>query len=265
MKEPLVKAIIVEDMEDYIGAIEMLLAEVAPEVVVAGKATTLAKAEKLIVDLSPDVVMLDIQFENEGKTGFDLLETLKIRRKLNFQLIIITAHIEKQYYDKAFEYRAVHFLEKPVNKHKLADAIDRVKQAQVDMKLNKLTSILENEIGIIKTEPKSAKINIEGLQFNEIVDIRDIVWIEANGRKSNVYLCNDKKIVSIKGIGEFEKQLKDYTGFFRINRSEIINMGCVERYSKKEKLVVVKGSAANHYISKELFAPFVELINKNNL
>jgi len=258
MKESIVKAIIVEDMEDYIEAIEMLLGEVAPEVIVVGKATTLAKAENLINELSPDLVMLDIQFENEGKTGFDLLDSLKSRQRLNFQLIIITAHIERQYLVTAFEYKALHFLEKPLNKHKLADAIARVKQSQFDFKLNALASIIENEVGALKSERKSVKINIEGHRYNEIIDIKDIVRIEAEGRKSKVYLHDKKIIGSMRNIGDFETLLKDYSFFFRVNRSEIININYVDRYSKKEKMVILAGNSSTHYISKDKFPSFTE-------
>lgn len=259
------KAVIVEDMVDYISTIEMLLAEVAPWVRIAGKALTLTDAERLIVEISPDVVFLDIQFENEGKTGFELLDLLKERNSLNFQLIIITAHVEKQYYAKAFEYKAIHFLEKPLNKYKLADAVGRIKELAVGFNINELANKIGNEIGMLKMEPKSPKINIKGLRYNEIVDVNDIVWIEADGRMSYIYLQNETKIISIDNIGAIEKQLIRNPNFFRINRSEIINISFVEKYSKKEKLLVLKGKAPNHFASKEKFIEFIEKLNAQNV
>jgi len=257
MKESLLKAVIVEDMTEYIGTIELLVKEVAPSVTIVGKSSTLSDAEKIIKEELPDVVFLDIQFENEGKTCFDLLEKFRNEKNYSFQIIIITAHIEKQYYAKAFEYKAVHFLEKPLNKLKLAEAIERVKETVIDYKLNSLASLFQSEFGALKTDAKSQKINIEGVLFSEIVDANDILWIEADGRKSNVYLHNGRKIISIDNLGIFEKKLDKLDKFIRINRSEMINIEFVSRYSKKEKMALLNGTANKFFISKEVFPVFL--------
>lgn len=257
-----IRIIIVEDMADYVDVIEMLLKEIAPWVKIVGKATSLSEAEQLIEAISPDAILLDIQFENEGKTGFDLIDSLRRRMKLNFQIIIITAHYEKQYYAKAFEYKALHFLEKPINKYKLADAMVRVKDSLLVGKIDALASIVENEIGILKSIPQSPKINIQGLRFNEIVDVNNIIWIEADGRMTNIYLQNEKKLTSLNNIGIIETQLLPYTNFFRINRSEILNLNFVERFSKKEKLIVISGECPHHFASKDKILKFSEAMGE---
>ena len=264
MKESLLKAVIVEDMTEYIGTIELLVKEVAPSVMIVGKSSTLADAEKIIKEELPDLVFMDIQFESEGKTCFDLLEEFKNDKRYNFQIIIITAHIEKQYYAKAFEFKAIHFLEKPLNKIKLSEAIDRVKETVIDYKLNSLATLLHSEIGAFKTETKSQKINIEGVLFNEIVDVNDILWIEADGRKSIVYFHNGHKIISTDNLGVFEKKLEKLDKFIRINRSEIINIEYVSRYSKKEKMALLNGTANKFFISKEVFILFLSRIYKQS-
>lgn len=264
MMEREINVIVVEDMEDYAGVIEMLVKEVAPWVRIVGKATSLTQAEQLIEQYHPDAILLDIQFENEGKTCFDLLDALKSRKLLNFQIIIITAHFEKQYYAKAFEYNALHFLEKPIHKNKLADALGRVRASLLGSKIDALASIVENEIGHLKSNAPSSRIIIQGLRFNEIVEINTILWIEADGRKSNIHLNNDKTIISCESIGLLEKRLEANTSFFKINRSEILNISYVERYAKKEKLVVIPGKNPNHYVSKEKINDFIEELSKKN-
>lgn len=262
MKAPVLKAIIAEDMAEYIETIEILLNEVAPDVEVAGKATRLEDAELLIEQLRPDVVFMDIQFENEGKTGFDLLESIKQKARFEFQVVFITAHSESKYYSRAFEYKALHFLEKPVNKHKLADAVERVRNTKIELKLTRLASILENDRMEFNKQTDPVKISIEGARFNELVELKNIVFVEAEGRKTNVYLNNDTVIQSLKNFGEQERILSAYPGFIKINRSELINMNYVERYSRKEKLVVLKCQNCNHYISKDLFHIFEKRITK---
>lgn len=260
-----IKIVIVEDMEDYVDVIEMLLKEVAPWVKVVGKASTLKDAEQLIKEINPDAILLDIQFENEGKTGFDLIDSLRIRMQLNFQIIIITAHHEKQYYAKAFEYKALHFLEKPINKHKLAEAMLRLRDSLLGAKVDALASIVENKIGIQQPDLQSSKISVQSLRFSEIIDVNDIIWIKADGRLTHIYLKNGKMITSLNNIGTLESQLLFYANFFRINRSEILNMNFVERYSRKEKLIVISGKNPNHFASKDKIYAFIERINSQKI
>lgn len=256
-----IEIIIVEDFVDYVEVIEELLREMTPWVKVVGKASTLEEAERLIETLKPDAVLLDIQFENEGKTGFDLLDSLKNRMKINFQIIIITAHSEQQYYAKAFEYKALHFLEKPLNKHKLADAMERVRNSLLSLKIETLSSIVENELKNGRKNSQSHKISIQGLRFNELIDVNDILWIEAEGRITHIYLNNEKTLTSLTNLGTIEKQLLQYSNFIRINRSEILNMNFVEKYSKQEKLIIISGKNPKHFASKDKINVFTERIN----
>lgn len=257
----IVRAMIIEDMPEYIGTIEMLLKEVSPDVRVVATASSLSEAEQLLKTILPDVVLMDIQFENEGKTGFDLLDKLKAEDNIFFQLIIITAHFEKQHYRKAFEHNALHYLEKPVNKEKLASAIERVKSLQISHKINVISHLVEHEMDRINQKSRVSKICIKSDRYNEIIDLNDIVWIEADGRKSVIHMRNNRNIVSLDNIGTLDSNMQGYPEFMRINRSEIINLSYVERYSKKERLVILPGNSPNHYVSRDVFSEFTERIS----
>lgn len=265
MIEKEINVIVVEDMEDYAGVIEMLIKEVAPWAKIVGRATTLSQAEQLIDHASPDALLLDIQFEKEGKTCFDMLDQLKNRNKLNFQIVIITAHFEKQYYAKAFEYNALHFLEKPIHKQKLAEALERVRTSILSNKIDSLASFVEQEIHQLKSNPTNSKIIIQGMRYSELIDLNSILWIEADGRRSIIHLCQDRKICSSENIGNLENKLAANFNFFRINRSEIINFNFVERYAKKEKLIVIPGKYPNHYVSKEKIHDFIARLSKQSI
>ncbi len=123
-----ITAIIVEDIREFHSVIETFLADVAPHVKIVGHATTLAEAEKLIYELQPMLLFLDIQFEAEEKTAFDLLNKLSGQKKYNFHIIIITAFNQEEYYAEAFNFGALHFITKPIDKERLKVAIDRVDQ-----------------------------------------------------------------------------------------------------------------------------------------
>ena len=135
-----IKAIIVEDVKKFHTVIETFLEEVAPHVQIVANATNLNEANEYITRFSPQLVFLDIQFDAEGKTAFDLLKELSEQKKLDFQIIIITAFNQTEYYDEAFNYGALHFLTKPIDKLKLKQAVERVSQNINQQTENKLIS-----------------------------------------------------------------------------------------------------------------------------
>ena len=121
-----IRAVIAEDVEAYLQTIELLVTEVAPEIDIVGKASSLAEAERLINEQKPNLLFLDIQFEEEGATVFDLLDRLAASGPLPFRIIFITAHLEPGYFARAFDFGALHFLAKPIDKVRLREAIDRI-------------------------------------------------------------------------------------------------------------------------------------------
>jgi len=250
-------ALIAEDMAEYLETIAQALCEVAPDIKIVGKATTLNETEKLIGQLSPSMVVLDIAFEAEGKTSFDMLHGLRDKGLLNFHIVFITAHSESHYYSKAFEFKAVHFIEKPLDLNKLSEAISRIKEMDKSHSKELKEKRLDEEIGILSASRMSTKIIINGPKYDEIFNHNDIIWIEAEGRNSVFHFKNNRSVNCGKSLGDIEKELGKNPCFMRIHRSAIINLKCVERFSRKERLVILPGKVPNHYVAKEKFDEFV--------
>ena len=250
-------ALIAEDMAEYLETIVEALNQVAPDIKVVGKATTLDETEKMIGQLTPSMVVLDIAFEAEGKTSFDMLHGLREKGLLNFHIIFITAHSESHFYSKAFEFKAVHFIEKPLALDKLSEAIHRIKELEVSNSKESKEKKLGEEIGILSASKMNTKIIINGPKYDEIYDYNEIIWIEADGRSSIFHFKNGGSLLCNRSLGEIEKELSKTASFLRIHRSEIINLNHVERYSRKERLVILTGKFQNHYVAKEKFEEFV--------
>lgn len=253
-------ALIAEDMKDYHEVIIHSINQVAPDIRIVGRTTTLEETATQITKHSPNIVFLDIAFEEEGKTSFDLLHKLKESDRLNFHIVFITAHTESRYYARAFEYEAIHFIEKPINPEKLAEAIRRIKSIEEGQSDNSPLKNLAREIGLLSGMKFSKRIIISGLKYDEVYDPNDILRIEADGRYTIYHTTNGKKVMSSKSLGEIEKELTGFSKFFRIQRSEIINLNYVERISKKQKMIILTGSTANHYISRDRFDDFMERV-----
>jgi two-component system LytT family response regulator len=253
-----IKAIIVEDVEAYLDTIEMLVKQVAPYVNIVGKASNLKDAGRMIADLSPELLLLDIQFEEEGATAFDLLSQIRKPEGYRFRIIFISAHLEARYYAEAFNYGALHFLEKPIDKQKLKEAIERAVQEQPGINPDDWQEELKRLRKQIGTLQYPGKIVIEGNKYSEVVEIKDIVLLEASGRYTAITLTQEKKVLSCQNLGEFERKLLVFGCFYRIHHNKIINLNFVQRFSKKERIIEMFPPYGKHVASKERLKEFLK-------
>jgi two-component system LytT family response regulator len=266
MIKPEITAIIVEDIREFHSVIETFLRDVAPHVKIVGHATTLAEAEKLIHELQPVLLFLDIQFEAEEKTAFDLLNKLSGQKKYNFHIIIITAFNQGEYYAEAFNFGALHFITKPIDKEKLKVAIERV-----DQNINSETPMewvaqFQRFHEQLHASSVPEKIIIDGVNYTEVIQIKDIVYMEASGRYTYVYVNFNgaKPICSSVNIGEYERKLKVNSDFFRVHRNMIININYIQRFSKKDHSIILSPPYEKQFASKDRFKEFVKFMEEKN-
>ncbi|HCY40641.1 MAG TPA: hypothetical protein DHV48_04695 [Prolixibacteraceae bacterium] len=257
-----ITAIIVEDIKEYHSVIETFVSEVAPNVRIVGNAVSLNEAEQLIKKLSPMLLFLDIQFEAEGKTAFDLLSKFSKLDGYNFQIIITSAHNEPRYYEEAFNFGAIHFLTKPIDKFKLKEAIERVHKNIPEFQINQWMGYVQKTYDQLQNTKIPDKIVIEGMYYTEVIPTKDIVYLEASGRYTYVYLITSgmQPICSTNNLGEYEKKLHDHPYFFRIHRNTIVNKNYILRFSKKEHLIILPSPFEKLYASKERFREFMKSI-----
>lgn len=257
-----ITAIIVEDIKEYHSVIEKFVSEVAPNVRIVGNAVSLNEAELLIKNLSPMLLFLDIQFEAEGKTAFDLLNKFSKSDGYNFQIIITSAHNEPRYYEEAFNFGAIHFLTKPIDKIKLKEAIERVQKNSSGFQIKQWIDYVQKTYDQLQTTKAPDKIVIEGMYYTEVIPTKDIVYLEASGRYTYVYIISagNQPICSTNNLGEYEKKLQDHPDFFRIHRNTIINKNYILRFSKKDHSIVLPAPFDKLYASKERFREFLKYI-----
>ena len=115
------KAIIIDDERLARAELKKLLLEF-PTIEVIGEAANAKEGIEKIESLSPDLIFLDIQMP--GKTGFDMLTELDSSP----HVIFTTAYDE--YALKAFEVNALDYLMKPIEPRRLADALQKLQQAE---------------------------------------------------------------------------------------------------------------------------------------
>ena len=116
----MIRVMLVDDEQAARERLRQMLGPI-PGLEIVGEAADGEQAIERIVDLRPDLVLLDIQMP--GCTGLEVAACLPTPRP---KIIFCTAF--DQYAVDAFELHAVDYLLKPVNRVRLARAIDRVCQ-----------------------------------------------------------------------------------------------------------------------------------------
>src|SRR6187455_901623 len=111
------RALIVDD-ERLARKELMKLLEEHPSIEIVGEAMNADEAEKMIEELNPDLLFLDIQMP--GRTGFQLLESLD-----SAPLVVFTTAYD-EFAIKAFEVNALDYLLKPIQPERLSEAISKL-------------------------------------------------------------------------------------------------------------------------------------------
>jgi two-component system, LytTR family, response regulator len=206
-----------------------------PDLELAGECQNGFEALKMVQELKPDLLFLDIQMPKID--GFELLEVLDPKP----QIIFTTAF--DQYAIRAFEMNAIDYLLKPFSKARLEQSLDKARKRLADFSvktekpgpLDQLQQQIENEKKeleriITRLGSKITVIPVDKIWFLESAD--DYVMIHSG-------LGNHLKEKTMK---YFEEHLSNQQ-FVRIHRSYILNIACIagiELYEKDTHLVTLK-------------------------
>lgn len=224
------RAIIIDDERQSIKALHAKLELIAEDIEVIAMFQNPAEALVQIVDLKPDVLFLDIEMSTMN--GFQLLEKL---RPYNFAVVFVTAY--NQYAIRALRASAVDYLLKPIDIDELKTTIENLRQTlakipvknipQQEMRFAHLFDTLKN----LSTNQLSEKIALsthEGVLF---ILVKDILRVEAMSNYSSFFLINKQRIIVSRTLKDFEEVLIPYN-FFRVNRSQIVNLNEISKYQK---------------------------------
>ncbi|MBL4631232.1 MAG: response regulator, partial [Paraglaciecola sp.] len=129
------------------------------------------------LDLAPDLIFLDIQMP--GKNGFELLEELEVVPEVIFS----TAYDEHAL--KAFEYNALDYLVKPVQKQRLAGSVSKVFD-----KIKKKESELNNNADDLLTIHD--QVFVKDGERCWFVQLSDVRLFEVSGNYTTVYFDTSK-------------------------------------------------------------------------
>jgi two-component system LytT family response regulator len=174
-----------------------------PEYEIVGESRNAEEAKQQIEGLKPDLIFLDIQMP-EG-SGFDLLESL-----VEVPQVIFTTAFD-QYAVRAFETNALDYLMKPVREERFSRALEKARIALQQA----ATGTPEKKQFFIRDGDKRYFIRMD-----------EISLVESLENYSRVHFRGGKAILK-KSLRQWELILYP-TQFFRISRTEIVNLEYIE-------------------------------------
>jgi two-component system LytT family response regulator len=217
------KAVIIDDMPAARIALQEDIRSYCSEIDLVGEADGVVSGAKLIKEIQPDLVFLDIQMPDGS--GFDLLEILPNK---NFKVIFTTA--SDAFALKAFKFSAIDYLLKPIDPDDLKEAVQRAKSQSSTFE--RLSLLKENMQG-------SKKIALNTLEKIQIVKIDAIVRCESSVNYTTFYFEDGTKLLVTKTLKEFDKLLSDYT-FLRVHQSHLVNTEFIKEFLKSNGELVMK-------------------------
>jgi two-component system LytT family response regulator len=205
------KAIIIDDERLARNELKKLLSEF-PEIEVIEEAANAKEGIEKIETLNPDLIFLDIQMP--GMTGFDMLQELD---RIPY-VIFTTAYDE--YALKAFEVNALDYLMKPIEPKRLADALQKLIQAE-----EKELAAQQAFNRELLTE--SDQVFVKDGERCWFVKLSEVRLFESVGNYAKVYFAGNKPLI-LKSLNALEERLDEKT-FFRANRKQIVNLRMIEK------------------------------------
>jgi two-component system LytT family response regulator len=206
-------AIIIDDERLARNELKKMLAS-HPEIEIIGEAANADQGLRLINEMNPDLIFLDVQMP--VKTGFDLLQELE---KLP-TVIFTTAYDE--YAIRAFEVNALDYLLKPIDPKRLSDAVQKF--LAID---DKEMLFSENRSEIRLSLSESDQVFVKDGEKCWFVKLAEIRLFESVGNYARVFFGPNKPLI-LKSLNSLEERL-DARTFFRANRKHIVNLRMIER------------------------------------
>lgn len=217
------KILIVDDEFSAREQSKNYLTEFFPEIHVCGESESVESAYKSVVQLKPDVVLLDVDLPDG--TAFDLLRKFSV---ISFNIIFITAH--EKYALQAIKFSALDFLLKPYTSNEFVDAIRKaqIKNEETVLRM-KLNTLLQN----VQFNQQPTKLVLRTSDSIHIISTDEIIRLQADGAYSTFYLTNRKSIVVSKNLKEYESILSN-SGFIRTHQSHLVNSKHIVCFHKSD-------------------------------
>ncbi len=208
-----ISAIVVDDEKLASDELAYQLKEFC-DVEVIATASNGIEAVQMIMDLEPDLVFLDVQMP--GLDGMGVIRKLREKQIPLPYFVMATAY--DQYAVEAFKWEALDYLLKPVEKERLAQAIERARKGVAARQ-----KAAPAELPPPKPSLQRTKLLVKNNQRNFIVDAQDVVYATIEDGLITVVTSGMEGQSNYRTIEELQSNL-DPDMFWRVHRSYLVNI-----------------------------------------
>lgn len=209
-----ISAILVDDEQLARDELAFLLKD-HPEVEIVATGRNGLEAVRLIEDLEPDLVFLDVQMP--GLDGLGVIARLREKQVPLPHFILATAF--DQYAVDAFRLQAMDYLLKPIEKDRLEQTIERARRAiQEKAKSQQLEAPPAP-----RPSPQRTKLLVRAGNRNLIVDSQEMVYATIDDGLITIVTTAVEGQSNYRTIEELQSSLDPDT-FWRVHRSYLVNI-----------------------------------------
>jgi two-component system LytT family response regulator len=242
-----IQAVIVDDEALARGVMREMLAA-HPDIEIAAECGNGFEAVKVVAEMRPDLLLLDIQMPKLD--GFEVLELIAG----DVTVVFVTAY--DQYAIRAFEVHAVDYLLKPFSPERLAEALDRAR-ARIAAKEKVPEGLVV--AGRARQTPLE-RILIRDRADVHVIPVEKIDYLEAQDDYVSVKAAG-KGYLKEQTLAELETLL-DKDVFVRIHRRYILNIARLSKIelAVKDNRIAMLADGTKLPISRSGYARLKELL-----
>lgn len=187
-----------------------------PSVEVAGECADGIEALAAIRSERPDIAFLDVQMP--GCDGLQMLAKLSTDERP--AIILMTAH--ERFAVAAFAARVVDYLLKPFDRERFEIAMNRAIDNIRNQRAGDIGKRVEDLLATMPERPRK-RIAVKADGRTVLLELTDIIWVEAANNYSTVHLKNSKRLMLRETLTSVEERLGG-SSFVRVNRSALVHI-----------------------------------------
>jgi len=227
--------LIIDDEQIARERLKRLLAGFDDVFRIVGEARNGEEGLKMIEELKPDLIFLDIQMP--GKTGFEIL------KEINHFPVIIFCTAYEEYALQAFNTVAIDYLVKPVEKERLKLTVEKLERKQVTS-----SKQIDELLVLIQQNSKAKTIHSSPHKIGDrviLIKPEKITHFIACEKYVEFFTDDSKKYMTDISLKKLEETLPD--NFVRVQRGAIVNIDYIMEFRKyfRGKFVLVLNDLKN--------------------
>ena len=235
--EPLARAV----LREYLAAMA--------DVEVIAECTNGFEAVKVVAELHPDLLLLDVQMPKLD--GFEVLDLVG----KDVAVVFVTAY--DQYALRAFDVHAVDYLLKPFSSDRLAEALARARER---LGLGERWPLAELAAAARPAQSHASRILVRDGPRVHILPIAKVAYVQAQDDYA-CFFCDGKEYLKEQTLTQVEATV-DPAKFVRIHRSYLLNLDFLARVEldERESRVAVLIDGRKLPVSRAGYARLSELL-----